>query len=105
MEKELKSSYELAMERLREKNADFTQRNLTETQKAEIAAIKQEYKAKIAERAIMFASKKPQLLGSVPPEELAVKLQELETNHRRDIEVLRHAMNEKIEVARNKNTD
>jgi len=48
---DLKSSYELAMERLKKKDADagVERRPVTDAQKAEIAEIRNRYEAKLAE--------------------------------------------------------
>ena len=48
----LKSSFELAMERLRQKDAEsgVTVRTLTDAEKAQIAEIRSIYEARIAER-------------------------------------------------------
>ena len=54
----LKSSFELAMERLRQKDADagVTIRTLTDAEKAQIAEIRNVYEAKIAEAQVMLLS-------------------------------------------------
>jgi hypothetical protein len=53
-----KSAYELAMERLRQKDreADAAERPLTHEQKAAIAEVRQVYQAKAAEREILHQS-------------------------------------------------
>ena len=52
---DLKSSYELAMERLKKKDADagVERRPVTDAQKAEIAEIRSRYEAKLAELEII----------------------------------------------------
>ena len=54
----LKSSFELAMERLRQKDAEtgVTTRTLSDAEKAEIAEIRNLYEAKIAEAQVMLLS-------------------------------------------------
>jgi hypothetical protein len=54
----LKSSFELAMERLRQKDAEagVTTRALSDAEKAEIAEIRNLYEAKIAEAQVMLLS-------------------------------------------------
>ena len=54
----LKSSFELAMERLRLKDAEagVTTRTLSDAEKAEIAEIRNLYEAKIAEAQVMLLS-------------------------------------------------
>ena len=58
-ETRLKSSFELAMERLRQKDADagVTIRTLTDAEKAQIAEIRNVYEAKIAEEQVMHLSR------------------------------------------------
>lgn len=55
----LKSSFELAMERLRQKDADagVTTRPLTDSEKAQIAEIRSFYEAKVAEGQVMHESR------------------------------------------------
>ena len=63
MGEKLKSAYELAMERLARKDrespsASTAPGKLTAAQKAKIAAIRTEYKAKLAEREILYKSER-----------------------------------------------
>jgi hypothetical protein len=55
----LKSSFELAMERLRQKDAEagVTPRTLTDAEKAQIAEVRNFYEAKIAEGDVMHQSR------------------------------------------------
>ena len=55
----LKSSFELAMERLRQKDAEagVTTRTLTDAEKAQIAEVRNLYEAKIAEAQVMHQSR------------------------------------------------
>ena len=55
----LKSSYELAMERLRKKDADagIDERTVTDAQKAAIAEIRNFYEAKLAQEDVLHQSK------------------------------------------------
>jgi hypothetical protein len=59
----LKSSFELAMERLRQKDADagITSRALTDAEKAAIAEIRNFYEAKLAEQQVLHDSRVAQL--------------------------------------------
>lgn len=90
-----KSAYELAMERLKKKDADegVTERALTEAQKNEIAEVRKTYAAKLAQEEILFRSKTQGLL-----EREARQL--LEENYRRDVERLTHERDRKIEKIR-----
>jgi hypothetical protein len=90
-----KSAYEIAMERLRRKDADdgVEERAVSDEQKAEIAEIKRVFAARIAEAEILHKSK---LLAVFAPEERAL----LEQNHRRDLERLRGEQERKLERVR-----
>ncbi|MPY90451.1 MAG: hypothetical protein GEU99_21330 [Luteitalea sp.] len=86
-----KSSYELAMERLRKKDADagVDEQPLTDTQRASIADVRQFYGAKMAELEILHKS----ALASVwDPSERA----RLEEEYRRDGQRLQDERDSKI---------
>jgi hypothetical protein len=90
-----KSSYELAMERLRKKDADagITPHTLTDAQKAAVAEIRSFYDAKIAELEVLFQG---QMRGMFDPAERATR----EEQYRRDYERLSSERDAKIEKAR-----
>ena len=90
-----KSSYELAMERLRKKDADagITQQTLTDAQKAAIAEIRSFYEAKLAEAEVLF---KGQMRALFEPEARLAR----EAEYRRDYERLAAERDAKIEKAR-----
>jgi hypothetical protein len=90
-----KSAYELAMERLRRKDAEsgVEERAVTDEQRAEIAEIKRVYAAKIAQAEILHKS---QLMSVWDPEERA----KLEQGHRRETERLRDEQERKLEAIR-----
>jgi hypothetical protein len=92
-----KSAYELAMERLRRKDAaeGVEERALSEEQRAEIAEIKRVYSAKVAEAEILHGSK---LMTVWEPEERA----KLEQGHRRDLERLRDDQERKLQAVRDR---
>lgn len=92
-----KSAYELAMERLRRKDAEsgVEERALNEEQRAEIAEIKRVYAAKLAEAEILHKSK---LMTVWEPEER----QKLEQGHRRDLERFRDEQERKLQAVRNR---
>lgn len=75
-----KSALELAMERLKKKDADagIEQKTLTDEQRAEIAEARSLYEARVAERRIMHQS---QTAAVFDPQELEVRQEEL----RRDL--------------------
>lgn len=90
-----KSALELAMERLKKKDAEqgVSDRPLTEDQKNEIAEVRKTYGAKLAQEEILFKSK---LAGVFEYE----ARQTLQDNYRRDVERLTHERNRKIEKIR-----
>jgi hypothetical protein len=90
-----KSAFELAMERLRRKDAEagVEEHALSDDQKAEIAEVKRIYAAKIAEAEILHKSK---IAAVWDPEERA----KLEEGYRRDLERLRDEQERKLEQIR-----
>jgi hypothetical protein len=90
-----KSALELAMERLRRKDAEagLEERSVTDEQKSEIAEIKRVYSAKMAEAEILHKSK---LVAVFDPNERAL----LEQGHRRDLERLRDEQERKLQKVR-----
>jgi hypothetical protein len=91
----LKSSVELAMERLRKKDADagIETRSVTDEQKAAIAEIRNFYESKIAEQEVLHQSK---MRASVDPAEREAISQE----YRRERERLSGERDRKIDKAR-----
>ncbi len=91
----LKSSVELAMERLRKKDADagIETRPVTDAQKAAVAEIRNFFEAKIAEQEVLHQAK---LRASVDPAEREIISQE----YRRERERLSGERDRKIEKAR-----
>jgi hypothetical protein len=90
-----KSAFELAMERLRRKDAEagVEEHALSDDQKAEIAEVKRIYAAKIAEAEILHKSK---IAAVWDPDERA----KLEEGYRRDLERLRDEQERKLEQIR-----
>ena len=90
-----KSSIELAMERLRKKDADagITQQTLTDAQKAAIAEIRSFYDAKLAEAEVLFQG---QMRALFDPEARLAR----EEEYRRDYERLTTERDARIEKAR-----
>jgi len=94
-DKPMKSSYELAMERLRQKDKDagIESRPVTDAQKAAIAEIRNFYEAKLAEQEVLHHSS---LRKTLDPEARAA----LEADYRRDRERLASERDAKIEKVR-----
>lgn len=94
---EIKSSFELAMERLRKKDADegVSTQPLTDQQKAAIAEVRSVYDAKIAEQDILQQSAMKNLTGADPAE-----VEEIGRRFRRERERLASERDGKIEALR-----
>ena len=94
-DKPIKSSFELAMERLRKKDADegVESRPVTDAQKAAIAEVRNFYEAKMAEQQVLYQSA---LRTTADPEARAT----LEQQYRRDRERFTSERDSKIEKIR-----
>lgn len=92
-----KSALELAMERLKKKDAEqgVSERALTEDQKNDLAEVRKTYAAKLAQEEIIFKSKTAGFLDHD-------SRQVLEENYRRDVERLNHERDRKIEKIRDR---
>jgi hypothetical protein len=78
----MKTAYELAMEKLRKKDAErgVTRPPLDESQKAEIAEIRRVFEARIAEREILYKADLKTARSGKEPEAVAT----VEESYRRD---------------------
>ncbi len=94
-EKPLKSSFELAMERLKKVDADagVEPRRLTDEQKASIAELRRFYEAKLAEQELLHQS----ALRKIPDPEARAALEE---EYRRDRDRLVAQRDAKLEKIR-----
>ena len=92
-----KSSFELAMERLRKKDAEdgVTARPMTDEQKAAIAEVRSLYDSKIAEQDILQQSAMNHMLSADPAE-----LEEVGRRFRRERERLASERDAKVEKIR-----
>ena len=90
-----KSAYELAMERLRQRDAEagIAHKPITDEQKARIAEIRTFYQAKLAELEVLHQGS---MRTIADPEERAAR----EADYRRDRERLSSERDAKIEKAR-----
>jgi leucyl aminopeptidase (aminopeptidase T) len=90
-----KSAYELAMERLRQRDADegVEERAVSDAQKAEIAEARSVHAAKTAEAEILYKSK---LMTTFEPDERA----KLEEQHRRDLARIQTDLDRKLKKIR-----
>jgi hypothetical protein len=98
-----KSSFELAMARLRKKDAESGEsiRELSAAQKEEIAEIRRVYDAKLAEVDIM---KKPKLPPGLP-EELREQVDLLNEQYMRERDLLSAERDARIEAVRSRPAD
>ena len=94
---EMKSSFELAMERLRKKDTEegVTATPLTDQQKAAIAEVRSVYDAKIAEQDILQQSAMKNLQAADPAE-----VEEISRRFRRERERLASERDTKVEALR-----
>src|SRR4030095_1959450 len=97
---ELKSAYELAMERFKKKDAEagVERQPLTDEQKAEIAEIRNRYQAKIAELEILHRGN---IAGMFDP----AAREEAEANYRQERGRGERERDSKIEDVRRENKD
>lgn len=96
----LKSAYELAMERLRQKDAERGEKpaRLGKKEKEEIAEVRRLYQAKIAEREIRYQTDRRKAIASAAPDTLAETVQKIEEAWKRDRERLEQERDAKIEA-------
>jgi LPS O-antigen subunit length determinant protein (WzzB/FepE family) len=94
-DKPMKSSYELAMERLLKKDAEdgIESRPVTDAQKAAIAEVRNFYEAKLAEQQVLYQSA---LRNTADPAERAT----IEEQYRRDRERFNSERDSKIDKIR-----
>jgi hypothetical protein len=94
----MKSAYEIAMEKLRKKDAaeGIVETPLGEDQKDEIAEIRKHYGAKIAEREILYEAEQRKAALTGDPEQI----RNTEDAYRRDRELFESEMQAKIRAVR-----
>jgi hypothetical protein len=95
-----KSSYEIAMEKLKERDrarGESAPASLTDEQKRSIAAVRQLHEARLAEREILHRSERAKLLADP---EGAEKLEKLEDGYLRDRRRIEEQRDREIEAAR-----
>jgi hypothetical protein len=91
-----KSAYELAMERLRKKDAEqgIVEHPLTDEQKKEIAEVRSTYDARLAQAEVMHQDA---LMKTLDPD----AIETINANYRRDREQIISERDRKIEKIRN----
>ena len=98
----LKSSWELSLERSDDLVPELkSKKKLTKKQKDQIAEIRKDFAAQIADRDVTMQDKVRKLSDRVPPEEVADAKMKLETQFRDDKQSLEEEMEKEIESIRN----
>jgi len=98
----LKSSWELSLERSDDLVPELkSKKKLTKKQKEQIAEIRKEYAAKIADIDVTIQDKIRKLPDRVPLEEIAEAKNKLETQFREEKASLNEEMEKEIESIRN----
>ena len=99
----LKSAWELSLERSDKLAPELkSQKKLTKKQKQEIAEIRKEYTAKIADRDLTSQDKIRKLTDRVRPEDIESHKLELEEQFRFDKKALEEEMEKEVEAVRNR---
>ena len=99
----LKSAWELSLERSDKLAPELkSQKKLTQKQKQEIAGIRKEYTAKIADRDITSQDKIRKLPNRIHPEEIESHKVELEEQFRFDKKTLEEEMEKEVEAVRSR---
>lgn len=100
---ELKSAWELSLERSNKLVPELkNQKKLTKKQKKEIAEVRNEYTAKIADLDVTSQDKIRKLSDGVPPEEIGTIKAELEKQFRLEKKALEEQMEKEVEAVRNR---
>ena len=97
----LKSSWELSLERSDDLVPELkSKKKLTKKQKDQIAEIRKDFTAQIADRDVTMQDKVRKLSDRVPPEEIADAKMKLEAQFRDDKQSLEEEMEKEIESIR-----
>ena len=98
----LKSSWELSLERSDDLVPELkSKKKLTKKQKDQIAEVRKDFAAQIADRDVTMQDKVRKLSDRVPPEEVADAKIKLEAQFRDDKQSLEEEMEKEIESIRN----
>ena len=97
----LKSSWELSMERSDDLVPELkSKKKLTKKQKDQIAEVRKDFAAQVADRDVTMQDKVRKLSDRVPPEEIADAKMKLEAQFRDDKQSLEEEMEKEIESIR-----
>ena len=98
----LKSSWELSLEKSEKLVPELkNKKKVTDKQKQIISDIRQEYKAKIADKDIMLQDKLKKLHDQIPPNEISIVTEQLQVEFSEQKKSLVDKMEQEIESARN----
>ena len=98
----LKSSWELSLEKSEKLVPELkNKKKVTDKQKQIISDIRQEYKAKIADKDIMLQDKLKKLHNQIPPNEISIVTEQLQVEFSEQKKSLVDEMEQEIESARN----
>jgi hypothetical protein len=98
----LKSSWELSLERSEKLVPELkNKKKVTNKQKEIISGIRQEYKAKIADKDVMLQDKLKKLHDQIPPNEISIVAEQLQGEFSEQKKSLVDEMEQEIESARN----
>jgi len=99
----MKSALELAMEKIKAQQAQAeTAVSLTDAQRQEIAELRKQYDAKIAEKDIMLQAEIRQLMQRRPPQEVMVAAQELREKFQQTKKALQEELEAKLATVRSR---
>jgi len=97
----LKSSWELSLERSDDLVPELkSKKKLTKKQKDQIAEVRKDFAAQVADRDVTMQDKVRKLSDRVPPEEIADAKMKLEAQFRDDKQSLEEEMEKEIESIR-----
>lgn len=100
----LKSAWELSLEKSDRLNPGLKKRRkLTDAEKAEIAEIRKEYQAKIADKDVSVQHQIKKIADCIPPDSLESETQVLRTKFADEKQLLEKEMETKVEKVHNRN--
>jgi len=100
MSTKLKSSWELALDKLQAKGETIAEDRLSEDQKHRINELRKQYAAKLAEREIMFKDKLNSLSSKVKPQDYLAQRADMEKNYLADVARFKQELEDKIAAIR-----
>ena len=96
----MKSALELAMQKINARQDRAPVAALTEAQRLEIAELRKQCEAKIAEKEIMMQAEIRRLVRNRPPQEAAAKVQDLQAEFQESKKVLQEELEAKVSALR-----